>query len=269
MASYDSIGRFSVRICQNFVDHLDQRTDDFRLGDGFETATNSVLSTLLARQTSLAIGLVESPLTWSGHVAPLILRSMIDLLIMYRWILLDPAKRSAEYINYGLGTEKLLTANYQSKLDSGIDGDSVERIIASNLSWIESQKFQMFIDVNLGSWAGVSVRKMCDEIGDPDLYKFSFTPFSACVHNTWNHVGKWNARTCQNPLHKQHMIGMIADAWPVVDFVFRSCKYLELVLDEFDKHYSYHCDLPPPTSAFRLAFSELDDAPEPAAEENP
>jgi hypothetical protein len=160
----------------------------------------------------------------------------------------------------GLGIEKLTTANYQAKIDEGHEGESVRHIIESSLAWIESQQFQMFISVNLGSWSGSSVRKMCDEIGDPDLYKFSYTPFSACVHNMWNHVGKWNARTCQNPLHKRHAIGRIADTWPIIDFLFRACKYLELVLDEFDGYYQYTSRTVSPTDAFRTAAQELSSA---------
>jgi len=218
----EAVTQFAARLCQNFSENLEERTIDFRAGDGFETGVNTVLSALLARQSALAMGLAESPPTWSGHIAPLILRSMIDLLITFRWILLEPRQRAQEYINYGLGTEKLLTANYQEKIETGYEGADVRRIIEANLAWIESQQFQMFVAVNFGSWTGVSVRKMCDEIGDPDLYKFSYVPFSACVHNMWNHVGKWNARLCRNPLHKQHMVGTVVEAWTIVDFVFRA-----------------------------------------------
>jgi hypothetical protein len=257
---YEAIGRFGFQLCQNFSDNLTERTEDFRAGDGFETAVNSVLSTLLARQSALAIGLAESPLTWSGHIAPLVLRSMIDLLITYRWILLDPRQRSHEYISYGLGMEKLLIAHYQERLEGGHEGADVKRIMESNLAWIESQQFQMFVAVNLGSWSGSSVRKMCDEIGDPDLYKFSYTPFSSGVHNMWNHVGKWNARTCQNPLHKQHAVGTVREVWPIVDFVFRACKYFELVLIEFDTFYKHSSIVDTPMAAFDAASKELSGA---------
>jgi len=256
----DAVTEFAGRLCQNISENLEERTNDFRAGDGFETGVNSVLSALLARQSALAMGLAESPSTWSGHIAPLILRSMIDLLITFRWILLDPRQRAQEYIDYGLGIEKLLTANYQEKIESGYEGADVRGIIESNLGWIESQRFQMFVGVNLGSWSGSSVRKMCDEIGDPDLYKFSYTPFSACVHNTWNHVGKWNARLCRNPLHKQHMAGTIVEVWPIVDFVFRACKYLELVVVEFDRYYEFTASAVAPIAAFNSAVEVFSEA---------
>ncbi|NNE59123.1 MAG: hypothetical protein HKN36_13530 [Hellea sp.] len=253
MTQVEAVEKFARSLAQNTVENLELRTNDFRLGDGFETSTNSVLSALLARQSALAVGLIESPPSWNGHIAPLILRSMIELLISVRWILIDPEQRSKEYISYGLGQEKLLTANYQKELEEGNADKRVELIVERNLDWIESQMFQMFVEVNLGSWTGMSVRKMCDEIGDPSLYKFSFAPFSACTHNSWNHVGKWNARLCENPMHKQHMVGFVADIWPIVDFVANACKYLELVIDAFDSHYGFNSELKKPRALFEEA----------------
>jgi hypothetical protein len=56
-----AIIQFATALGKNFKEHLRLRTENFHEGDGFETSTNSVFSALLARQASLAIGLVESP----------------------------------------------------------------------------------------------------------------------------------------------------------------------------------------------------------------
>ena len=255
---YSAVGDFAGQLCENISINLKERTDDFRRGDGFETTVNSVLSTLLGRQCALALGLAESPLTWNGHIAPLVLRSMIDLLISYRWILVDPVPRANEYVSYGLGIEKLTTAHYQEKIESGYEEVDVQAIVDSNLNWIESQQFHIFVPINFGSWTGSSVRSMCDEISSSDLYKFAYTPFSACVHNTWNHVGKWNANMCNNLLHKRHMVGTIVDAWPIVDFINIAFKYLNMVIDEFDKYYDYVPVSDKPLVALELAMVKLE-----------
>lgn len=254
---YAAIGEFAGSICENILANLHERTNDFRLGDGFETTTNSVFSALVARQSALALGMAESPLTWNGHIAPLILRSMIDLLITIRWIAMSPRERSAEYVNYGLGSEKLLTAHYQKRIEEGEDSEVIRKIAEANLAWIEAQQFQMFVEVNLGSWTGTSIRKMCEETGDKDLYNFSYVPFSSAVHNMWNHVGKWNAKTCENPMHKQHSVGEIIDAWPIVDFMFRACKYLELTLDAFDNFFEFQTKIASPIENFSKHIEEL------------
>jgi hypothetical protein len=161
-------------------------------------------------------------------------------------------------VNYGLGSEKLLTSHYQEKILSGDGDERLTQIAEANLAWIESQYFHIFVPVNLGSWAGRSIRKMCDETGDQDLYKFSYTPFSAAVHNMWNHVGKWNSKICSNPLHKQHAVGTIAEAWPIVDFVHKSSKYFELTLDAFDTFYGYKPNEMGPLDCFDKAIEELE-----------
>jgi hypothetical protein len=182
---------------------------------------------------------------------------MVDLSITYRWIALDPSTRSSEYISYGLGTEKLLVAHFQDALKKDPENEQLARMIEADLAWIEGQMFQMFVSVNLGSWSGMSSRKMCDEIGDPDIYKYSFSPLSSSVHNTWGHVGKWNAKTCANPLHKQHSIGTIVQLWPMLEFVSNSAEYYQLVVTEFDNYYKFNTAHESPVGAFKRLYSVL------------
>ena len=63
----------------------------------------SVLTALLARQTTLAIELSSAPQLWNSHSAPLFLRAMADVHITLAWILLEPEVRAAQYIEHGLG----------------------------------------------------------------------------------------------------------------------------------------------------------------------
>jgi hypothetical protein len=55
------------------------------------------------------------------------------------------------------------------------------------------------------------------------------------------------------------MIGTIVDIWPIVDFVFRSFKYLELVMVEFDRFYGHTSQVMTPIEAFNSAVDELGD----------
>lgn len=255
---------------QGYLDNLYVRTREDRVGSGFETEVNSAFSSLIARQTTLAMGLAESPPSWNPHIAPLFLRPMIECLIMIRWIRIDPIVRSKEYINFGLGSEKLLAHHYQKALADETEAairEKIESIAEISLAWVEGQKFQQFVEVNLGSWAGQSVRKMAQDAASEDLYNFAYVPFSANLHNQWNHVGKFNAVQCSNPMHKQHYIGSILEIDFVVDFVYRSMKYLSLTLDEFDEFYEFETSQKSVSEVFRDALeliprSENDDAEE-------
>ena len=55
---------------------------------------HEVVGGLLARQATLGIQLASSPGIWNGHVAPLILRTMVDTFITLAWIIEDPVDRA-------------------------------------------------------------------------------------------------------------------------------------------------------------------------------
>lgn len=254
------IFRFAEKLIQSYLENLYARTREARVGSGFETEVNSVFSTLVARQASLAIGLTESPQSWNPHIAPLFLRSMIECLITLRWIRLDPITRSKEYINFGLGAEKLQAHHYQKAMESEDDPslrERIERIGELSVAWVDSQQFQQFVEVNLGSWTGQSIRKIAQASKSEDLYNFAYTPFSAVVHNQWNHVGKFNAIQCKNPMHKQHYVGCIIETDFVTDFVYRAMKYFQLTLDEFDDFFEFEPSVGSPVDAFEKALVEL------------
>ena len=211
---------------------------------------SSVVNGHLSRLSNLSVELASNPLAWNGHVAPLILRSVVDCLISLRWILIDPAQRSREFIGYGLGQAKLLVAHLEEKLKTLPDDESVKSMIDSKMAWIQSHKLVPFVEVNLGSWSGSSVRKMANEAGDEDLYHFAFSPFSACVHNTWEHIHSYDTQACDNPLHKRHRIPSRLDDGVSPDYLFRAAKYLTLAFDRFDEAVKHTSDLRSPRTYF-------------------
>lgn len=257
---HEQLLQFVRVIMQGYMDNLYLRTREEKLGSGFDAEVNSVFSTLLARQATLALGLAESPQSWNPHIAPLILRPMIECLITFRWIKADPFVRSVEYINFGLGNEKLMAHHYQKALSDrkeAKNADEISQILEHSIGWVDGQQFQQFVDVNLGSWAGNSIRRMAQDVDSEDLHKFAYVPFSACAHNQWNHVGKFNAVQCENPMHKRHYIGCIIDVDFVVDFVYRATKYFDLTIDEFDEFYGFNPKNKSVTRIFKDALEKI------------
>ncbi|WP_066663029.1 MULTISPECIES: DUF5677 domain-containing protein [unclassified Sphingomonas] len=223
-------GNYERHILANVSD----RTAHESAPDWYVGEVSSVLNGLMARQATLTISMAANPPIWNEHVAPLILRTMIDVVISFRWILRDPVKRSREYIGYGLGQAKLAISHYEKRLEVEPEDSILNSLKTFKEAWIESQRMMPFVDVNLGSWSGTSVRKMAIEAGDEDLYNFSFTPFSSCVHSQWDHVHVFNTMICSNPLHKGHRIPAIADVGISDDYLYRTAKYFDLTLESFD-----------------------------------
>ena len=119
-------------------------------------------------------------------------------------------------------------------------------------SWLNSQHFSFLQGVNVGSWSGMSTRKMAEEAGCMDLYRFAYTPYSFCAHNVWNHIGKFCLRHSQEPLHKFIRQPYFQDGPYEPSLFMNSAKYYQKSLNavvskyaisaKFDGPYDWACD---------------------------
>jgi acyl carrier protein phosphodiesterase len=236
MAAIDpsAYSAFVNRYEEQVLSWVGERTDHETAPEWYVGEASSVLNGLMARQATLTLQMAWNPPIWNEHVAPLILRTMIDAVISFRWILKDPKRRSQEYIGYGLGQAKLAISHLEKKLNVKPEDSIASTLMSFKEAWIASQRMMPFVEVNLGSWSGKSVRQMAVESEDEDLYNFSFTPFSSCVHNQWDHVHVFNTSRCDNPLHKWHRVPSIANLGISDDYLFRTAKYFDLTLASFD-----------------------------------
>ncbi len=185
-----------------------------------------VVGGLLHRQLILAVSMAESNILLTPHLAPLILRPMVELIITLKWIILDLDNRTQQFIEYGLGRhqlvkEKMYPSNPNYKINEYLD------------QWLNSQRREEFINLNLGSWSGTDIRKMSEDVDLKDLYDGAFDPFSAAVHNQWHHVGKYDVMRCKQALHKFHFIpGSLAETWISDEhYLLLSAKYLDLAFE--------------------------------------
>jgi len=201
----------------------------------------SVMGGLLSRQVTLSIQMAGSPNILNGHSAPLFLRAMTDLHIALSWIMLDLEERSKKYILHGLGEEKLLIEHYKKELEDYPDNpnnEQISQLVDAKSAWINAQRRDFFVEVNLGNWAQLDYRRMAQEADCEGLYKFAYKPFSHAAHNMWPHVSLYNCKGCKSPLHKHHLIPELLEAPLDIDFLFRSCKYVhmayELFVDKFE-----------------------------------
>lgn len=201
----------------------------------------SVLGGLLSRQVTLSVELARSPGTWNGHSAPLFLRAMTDLYIALAWIAGDLENRANQYIKHGLGEEKLLMEIYKQKRDqlpAGEQREQMATIVKIKEHWINSQRREFFVEVNLGNWSPLNYRDMALEAGCEELYNFAYKPFSQVAHNMWPHVSVYNSAICPNPLHRHHLIPEMRDVALDPDYLYRSVKYVDkayrLIVDKLN-----------------------------------
>lgn len=233
-----------------------------------QSELHEVVGALLARQVTLARHMAECPPIWNGHVAPLILRAMADVYICLAWILKDPVDRSREFVLYGLGQAKLQLEHRKAQIGDREPTPEEKVLIEASEEWINWQRFTFLTEVNVGSWSGITTRKMAEEADCIDFYNYVYNPFSACTHSMWHHISRYNLRQCANPLHQYHQVP--EDPELLMDWynLYLAAKYLEKSFSVFDERFSIQVDVP---SAYeqlcdgleRLADTEGNDQEEP------
>jgi len=207
-------------------------TPDFQAPEVF-----NILTALLARQATLAIEFASAPQLWNNHSAPLFLRAMTDVHITLAWIFLDPKTRARQYIDHGLGQAVLELEHRKKQLDSADDDtkEHLERIVRAQEAWIDAQRWNFLVEVNVGAWSGKTTRAMAEEAGILDFYNYVYTPFSQCAHSTWYHVGRHNSAPSDSPLTRQLWMPQISGSRSDVWNLNLAAKYLDKSFNIFDE----------------------------------
>lgn len=215
-----------------------------------------VVTALLCRQATLAMEMASSPGVWTPHIAPILLRAIADVFINLAWILKDPGPRARLYVEDGQGAIKLQIAHQKRALEAATDlndADELRQMIEVWSEWLATQRMEAFVEVNLGSWSGLNIRKMAEEAGFIDFYNYVYQPFSSVVHSNWAHVSMFNTVHCQNPAHRWHRTAAIAPVSADLNWLYLASKYLSKTLGQFDNVYGLNL----PHAAFDLIAAQL------------
>ena len=203
----------------------------------------SVAEALVGRATSLFIGLGISPLSWTGTTAPLALRAMIEAYIDLKYIAKEPQERAARYIEHGLGQEKQTLHNLEQSAATKKRSRELEEMIKERIEAgegiIYDRQPEWATDVIREPWSGNTLRQRAIAVEETELYTLAYQQWSAPMHNAWTHLVRYNSDLCINPLHRKHWGGKARGFWEEwhPDFMFRACKYLEMITDIFSEEF--------------------------------
>ena len=224
--------------CRLLDDGLQERWDKMPK-DLYSNEQQEVLGALIARQVTIAKYIAQGQNLRNHHIGPILLRTMIDAYIALAWILQEPNNRSEQFIQYGLGQEKLQIEHFKALPEN--TRPEVQAMIKLREEWVNTQRYMSLTIVDIGSWSGLDTRKMAEEIDELELYRFAYTPFTACGHNMWQHIGKYNLKTCINPLHKYHQVPDASILNPEFDYLIKSAKYLQKTFKKVDEILKLAC----------------------------
>ncbi|MDH3998206.1 MAG: DUF5677 domain-containing protein [Desulfuromonadales bacterium] len=218
-----------------------------------------VIGALMSRQCTLSIKIVSNLDLWDCYSAPLFMRAMVDCYITAAWILKDPLTRAEEFIDYGLGQEKLRIEHLKTKIDeleNEEERDRLQQEIDIMTEWLNSQHYHFLQDVNIGSWSGTSTRKMAEEADCLSLYQFAYVPWSSAAHGSWNHIGRYDSFMAEEPLHK-HIRQPFYFKHQEFHFVDNAVKYLNDLLVLVVSYFKLEMDTLPPKTWLASKRDEL------------
>ncbi|MBY6217939.1 DUF5677 domain-containing protein [Qipengyuania aquimaris] len=164
----------------------------------------------------------------------LIIRSLCECYIVLSYLLkVDSEKTWKQYRNYGQGQAKLA---YLKSIDIE-SGQKPKFYSEEDLEDLANEdKWEEFLDIDLGSWSKKNLRSMSEDAGVKDVYDRYYGWASGYVHGHWSAVRDTVFDLCLNPLHRLHRIPAIPRA-NMNDCSEDSVKLLNLILEKLNQTF--------------------------------
>jgi len=166
----------------------------------------------------------------TGVLGRLGLRTILEVHISLRYLLQkDDSSLWKKWRTYGAGQAKLNALRFDELMDAPkhIDQRTLETIAGEDL-WEE------FLNIELGSWSGLDLRKLSEKAGLKDAYDTHYSWTSGYSHGTWGPIRESCYETCGNPLHRLHRYPLRKS---LPDTLMDACLLVNVILDDLDKSY--------------------------------
>ena len=179
--------------------------------DLFAPDRHEVLTGIVARAMQLAFAVSRAPSLWSTAVGMPSVRSLVESLIVVRWMLATEAADPtvyAQFKEYGRGQLKLFKLHMEEFAATLSDvPNDLAAYLDSLQADVDEDVMEWAQDIPLtGTFAKVDLRKMSVAVGLEDRYRLVFQPASSVTHGEWPVLDRSVLQRCINPLHGGHRI---------------------------------------------------------------
>ena len=185
-----------------------------------------VVTGLVSRCFRSLVIVFQSPLFWNSEHGSDIVRTLFETEITLLWLHSHSGERSYKnYQDYGKGKGKLFKLHLERLIHNagGIDYNSLAGTVSDgDLSNGNNDQFQEISLAN--TFAGISLRKMAEEVGQIDQYRYVYQPASGMSHGEWWTLEGSVMVHCVNPLHRFHLIPS-GDASPEINAQFPAATF--------------------------------------------
>jgi len=207
--------------------------------DLYNTDRDEILFGLLSRQFRFMSAIVKNHELWSIDLGRILLRCMADTHITFKWLIKQNDEKLFEkFKKSSLGKEKLLKMHIENLLEDFSDERmQLEEIIDDLKESINQEIWEELLPIELGSWSGKDTRKIANEVGLEDLYRFLYAPACAEIHGEWVSIRDLNLKRCLNPLHRFHLLPSFGTAFFTPAIIFHATDLFTMTYVEWNKAY--------------------------------
>ena len=188
---------------------------------GFCFYSLSVLEELLRLANSQAI------------VGRFALRSLVECYLTLAYLAKNNSdKLWQSYRSYGAGQAKLAFLKLEEEsndLPSFLNREILEALANEDV-------FQEYLNINLGHWDNLNLRKMAEMVNLKDIYDRYYDWTSSYIHGHWGPMRDVAFSTCFNPLHRLHRIPR-REARTLEDVLPDACRVVDGILELLNKLY--------------------------------
>jgi len=191
------------------IEYLDKISIQYKY-DLYNPLFDEIKLGLFSRIIRLYISFISNPGLWSRDFSGIILRCIGETAIILFYLAKKGTKEEFQkFKDYSLGKEKLLMLNMQDTLQerATIEGKSIEDISEE----MGGEFIAEMQKIELKNWTKKNIRKLSQEVGLDDIYKWVIDPTSAEIHGSWSSLKKSNLVFCRQILHRFHRIPRFYD----------------------------------------------------------
>ena len=166
----------------------------------------------------------------TGILGRLGLRTLLEAYVSLHYLLhKDDDSLWKKWRAFGAGQAKLNALRFDADMEPPkfINIDWIEQIAGEDI-WEE------FLNIELGSWSGLDLRKLSERSGCKEQYDAHYSWTSGYVHGTWGPVREASFTTCGNPLHRMHRY---PDQKPLPNTISDAADLVNRILNDLDTAY--------------------------------